>query len=61
MRRLAVFLRDRGPGPRAAHHPAVEAECLWHRAEALAILGQAADAIGSAKESAGIAARIGHA
>ena len=26
---------------RAARHPAVEAECLWHRAEALAILGQA--------------------
>ena len=46
---------------RAARHPAVEAECLWHRAEALAILGQADDAIESAKESACIAARIGHA
>ena len=46
---------------RAARHPAVEAECLWHRAEALAILGQAAEAIESAKESACIADRIGHA
>ena len=46
---------------RAARHPAVEAECLWHRAEALAILGQAAEAIESAEESARIAARIGHA
>ena len=46
---------------RAARHPAVEAECLWHRAEALAILGQAAEAIESAEQSAGIADRIGHA
>ena len=46
---------------RAARHPAVEAECLWHRAEALAILGQADQAIESAKEAARIAARIGHA
>ena len=46
---------------RAARHPAVEAECLWHRAEALTILGQADQAIESAKEAARIAARIGHA
>ena len=46
---------------RAARHPAVEAECLWRRAEALAILGQADEAIESANESACIAARIGHA
>jgi len=46
---------------RAARHPAVEAECLWRRAEALAIVGRAGDAIGSAEESACIAARIGHA
>jgi DNA-binding SARP family transcriptional activator/tetratricopeptide (TPR) repeat protein len=46
---------------RAARHPAVEAECLWHRAEALAALGRAADAIESAEQAAGIAARIGHA
>ena len=46
---------------RAARHPAVEAECLWHRAEALAALGQAAEAIESAEQAAGIAARIGHA
>ena len=29
---------------RAARHPAVEAECLWRRAEALAALGQAGEA-----------------
>ena len=46
---------------RAARHPAVEAECLWHRAETLTALGQAARAIESAEESARIAARIGHA
>ena len=46
---------------RAARHPAVEAECLWHRAEALVILGRAAEAIESAEESAAIADRIGHA
>ncbi len=46
---------------RAARHPAVEAECLWHRAEALAALGQGGEAIESAEESAGIAGRIGHA
>jgi DNA-binding SARP family transcriptional activator len=46
---------------RGARHPAVEAECLWHRAEALAALGQGAEAIESATEAAGIAARIGHA
>jgi DNA-binding SARP family transcriptional activator len=46
---------------RAARHPAVEAECLWHRAEALAALGQGAEAIESATEAAGMAARIGHA
>ena len=46
---------------RAARHPAIEAECLWHRAEALVALGQGAEAIEAAQESAGIAARIGHA
>ena len=46
---------------RAARHPAVEAECLWHRAEALVALGQAADAMEAAEQAAGIAARIGHA
>ena len=46
---------------RAACHPAVEAECLWHRAEALAALGLAGEAVEAAEESAGIAARIGHA
>ena len=46
---------------RAARHPAVEAECLWHRAEALAVLGQGAEAVESAAEAAGIAARLGHA
>ena len=46
---------------RATRHPAVEAECLWHRAEAMAALGQAAGAVDSATEAAGIAARIGHA
>ena len=46
---------------RALGHPAVEAECLWHRAEALAALGRAAEAIEAAEQAAGIAARIGHA
>ncbi|HEU5416421.1 MAG TPA: BTAD domain-containing putative transcriptional regulator [Streptosporangiaceae bacterium] len=46
---------------RSARHPAVEAECLWHRAEALAALGRAAEAIDAAEQAAGIAARIGHA
>ena len=46
---------------RAARHPAIEAECLWHRAEALAALGQVVEAIESAEQAAGIAARIGHA
>jgi DNA-binding SARP family transcriptional activator len=46
---------------RAACHPAVETECLWHRAESLAALGQGAEAIEAAEESAGIAIRIGHA
>ena len=46
---------------RAVRHPAVEAECLWHRAEALAALGQGGQAIEAAEEAAGIAARIGHA
>jgi DNA-binding SARP family transcriptional activator/tetratricopeptide (TPR) repeat protein len=46
---------------RAARHPAIEAECLWHRAEALAALGQAAEAIEAAEQAAGVAARIGHA
>ena len=46
---------------RAAGHRAVEAECLWRRAEALAILGRAGEAIESAEESVGIVGRIGHA
>ncbi|HEU5393014.1 MAG TPA: BTAD domain-containing putative transcriptional regulator [Streptosporangiaceae bacterium] len=46
---------------RDARHPAVEAECLWHRAEALAAAGQTGEAIEAAEESGGIAARIGHA
>ena len=46
---------------RAVRHPAVEAECLWRRAEALAILGRVADGIGSAEEAAYISNRIGHA
>lgn len=46
---------------RAARHPAVEAECQWHRAEALAALGQATAAIEAAEQAAAIAARIGHA
>ena len=46
---------------RAARHPAVEAECLWRRTEALAALGQADEAIESAEQAADIAARIGHA
>ena len=39
----------------------MEAECLWHRAEALAALGRPAEAVEAAEESASIAARIGHA
>ncbi len=46
---------------RAARHPAVEAECLWHRAEALAALGHCREAIESAEQAADIAADIGHA
>jgi len=46
---------------RAAGHPAVEAECLWHRAEVLAALSQDREAIESAEQAAGIAAGIGHA
>ncbi|MBO0776665.1 MAG: tetratricopeptide repeat protein, partial [Actinobacteria bacterium] len=46
---------------RAARRPAPEAECLCHRAEALAALGHGADAIESAQQAADIAARIGHA
>ena len=46
---------------RTARHPAVEAECLWRRAEALAALGQGGEAIESAEQAARIAARIGHA
>jgi len=46
---------------RAARHPAVEAECLWHRAEALTALGRAAEAIEAAEQAADIAGRIGHA
>ncbi|HET9967739.1 MAG TPA: hypothetical protein VFQ68_05845 [Streptosporangiaceae bacterium] len=46
---------------RDPRHPAVEAECLWHRAEALAAAGQAGEAIEAAEESGGIAARTGHA
>jgi tetratricopeptide (TPR) repeat protein len=46
---------------RAARQPAVEAECLWHRAEALAALGKGGEAIEAAEQAAGIAAGIGHA
>ncbi|MGE5137428.1 MAG: BTAD domain-containing putative transcriptional regulator [Gemmatimonadota bacterium] len=46
---------------RAARHPAVEAECQWHRAEALSALGQASEAIDAAEQAAALAARIGHA
>ena len=46
---------------RAAGHPAVQAECLWRRAETLAMLGRFTAAIESAEDAAGIAARIGHA
>jgi DNA-binding SARP family transcriptional activator/tetratricopeptide (TPR) repeat protein len=46
---------------RAAGHRAVEAECLWRRAEALAAFGRAGEAIESAEESARIAGRIRHA
>ncbi len=46
---------------RAAGHRAVEAECLWRRAEALAALGLAGEAIESAEEAARIAVRMGHA
>ncbi len=46
---------------RAARHPAIEAECLWRRAEALAVLERADEAIESASESGRIAGRIGHA
>lgn len=46
---------------RTVRYPAVEAECLWHRAEALAALGRDAEAIEAAEEAADIAARIGHA
>ncbi|MDA8323907.1 MAG: AAA family ATPase [Actinomycetota bacterium] len=46
---------------RTAGHPAVQAECLWRRAETLAMLGRFTTAIESAEDAAGIAARIGHA
>ena len=46
---------------RAAGHPAVAAECLWRRAETLAMLSRSTAAIDSAEDAAGIAARIGHA
>lgn len=46
---------------RTARHPAVEAECLGHRAEALVALGRTAEGIESASEAVRIATRIGHA
>lgn len=46
---------------RAARHPAIEAECLWHAAEALAISGQGDAAVEAAEQAAAIATRIGHA
>ena len=46
---------------RVVRHPATEAECLWHRTEALAALGQGAEAMEAAGQAAEIAARIGHA
>ena len=46
---------------RAARHPAVEAECQWHRAEGLSALGRASEAIEAAEQAAALAARIGHA
>ncbi len=46
---------------RAARHPAVEAECQWHRAEALAALGRATAALEAAEQAATIAARMQHA
>ncbi|MHB1875459.1 MAG: BTAD domain-containing putative transcriptional regulator [Streptosporangiaceae bacterium] len=46
---------------RAVGHPAVQAECLWRRAETLAMLGRFAAAIESAERAADIATRIGHA
>jgi DNA-binding SARP family transcriptional activator/tetratricopeptide (TPR) repeat protein len=46
---------------RAARQLAVEAECQWHRAEALSALGQASEAIGAAGQAAALAASIGHA
>jgi DNA-binding SARP family transcriptional activator len=45
----------------AARHRAVHSECLWHRSEALAFLGRAAEAAESAQEALTIATRIGHA
>jgi DNA-binding SARP family transcriptional activator/tetratricopeptide (TPR) repeat protein len=46
---------------RAARYPAVVAECLWHRTEALVALGRATEAIEAAAEAADVAVRIGHA
>ena len=46
---------------RAAPHPAVEAECHWHRAEALSALGQGSEAIEAAEQAAALATRLGHA
>ncbi len=46
---------------RAADHPAVKAECLWRRAEALTALGRSAEAIEAAEQAIGIAVRMEHA
>ncbi len=46
---------------RAARHLAVQSECLWHRSEALAILGRAGEAAEAAQEAVGIATCIRHA
>jgi tetratricopeptide (TPR) repeat protein len=48
-------------GARTDGHRAIEAECLWRRAEALAALGQGPAAIESAEEAARVAGRLGHA
>ncbi len=46
---------------RAARYLAPQSSCLWHRSEALAFLGRAGEAAGSAQEALTIATRIRHA
>jgi tetratricopeptide (TPR) repeat protein len=41
-------------------HPEGVTYCLWHRAEALAALGRADEAMSDAREALGIATRLGH-